>query len=634
MAKYCLMPNLANKFKKMLISGEINPEKLNAMTSEERRKFFSSILGEDNAKNVNSLFESKLLMKNKQLAMINWAKQVTGIKPEIRRDLISRIERMDASVLNPAGEDAFLADLARTKLGTDVTFNEAKVIVEYSKVVSGTKESLALSPDDLKLREDYGRSLLDMNEYLNSIAPSKDNIAISVMNLPRALMSTLDLSAPFRQGFGMVTTKEFWKGLAPMVSYWNKEKFNRMQAQILGDPLFENARMAGLRTVNLTNELRLQEDAFMGNIINKIPGLSASERAYSGFLMKLRFDNYKRMIKLAETAGEDIKPGSQASKDIALMINNFTGAGRLSNKAEGAMPLFNTLMFSPRKVAANIQILNPATYLNPKTSPTARKEALKRLVGMVSVATGLISMAEFSGYKQEKNPTSADFGKIKIGDTRFDVTGGNVSMAILLARIISGQTKSTTSGIVRDLGVDYGASSRGDTLVNFGRNKLSPTASFAADWLYGKDAIGTPFNLTDELKSRITPMIIADLIDTSSADASMVFPVALADMFGFGTQTYTSDIDWANNPGKELSQFRDKVGQNKFVEANNDYNIKVKELTDKLGDNATYNSLSNDEKLKIMTKKKGEIKSSVLKEFQFKYKSVKTPKSKSVNIDI
>ena len=180
------MPKLADKFKKMLISGEINPEKLNAMTSEGRREFFAKILGEDNARNVNSLFESKLLMKNKQLAMINWAKQVAGIKPEVRRDLISRIERMDERVLNPAGEDEFLADLARTKLGTDVTFEEAKVITDYSKVVSGTKDALSKAPDDLKLREDYGRSLLDMNEYLNSIAPSKDNIAISVANLPRA----------------------------------------------------------------------------------------------------------------------------------------------------------------------------------------------------------------------------------------------------------------------------------------------------------------------------------------------------------------------------------------------------------------------------------------------------------------
>ena len=308
------------------------------------------------------------------------------------------------------------------------------------------------------------------------------------------------------------------------------------------------------------------------------------------------------------------------------MINNFTGAGSISGKVESAVPLLNVLMFSPRKVMANMQILNPLTYINPKTSPTARKQALKQLIGMTSVATGLISMAAFAGYKQETNPTSADFGKVKIGDTRFDVTGGNVSMAILLARLISGQTKSTTSGIVRDLGIDYGAKSRGDTAVSFMRNKLSPTVSFVADWMFGKDAVGNAFNITDELKSRVMPMIIADLMDTSMADPTMVFPVAMADMFGFGTQTYTSNIDWNNNPGKELTQFKEKVGDKKFIEANNAYNIKVKELTDKLGDDKTYNAKTNEEKLKQITKEKANIKKEIMRNYNFKYNKKKAKK--------
>lgn len=243
---------------------------------------------------------------------------------------------------------------------------------------------------------------------------------------------------------------------------------------------------------------------------------------------------------------------------------------------------------------------------------------------MVSTASSLIGLASLAGYKQETNPTSSDFGKIKIGDTRFDVTGGNVSMAILLARLASGKTKSTTSGIVRDLGVDYGASSRGDTMVSFMRNKLSPSASFVADWMYGKNPIGEPFKFDKALLSRVTPMIIADIINTTSADPSMVFPVALADMFGFGTQTYTSDINWDNNPGKELTQFKQKVGEVKFVEANNDYNIKVKELTDKLSEDTKFRAKSNEEQLKQLTKEKADIKKQVMNDYQFKYKREKS----------
>ena len=628
MAKYCLIPALANKFKKMLVEGKIDPVKLSEMTSVQRREFFGKILGENNAKNVNSLFEQNLLLKNRQKAMVNWAKTVTGIKPEIRRDLISRIGRMDERVLNPKNESEFLADLASTKLGTNVTFEETQQIMNLSKVVSETNEALALNPNDKNAQLNYGMSLLKMDEYLNSVSPSKDNIAISVMNLPRALMSTLDLSAPFRQGFGMVTTKEFWGGVGKMVSYWNKQNYDKMQAMILADPYHELATRSGLKIFNLTGNLRMREDAFMSSLIDKIPGLSASERAYTGFLSKLRMDRFKTLIKQAEMRGEDVKPGSEAAKQIAHMVNNFTGAGSVG-KFEPAVPAMNTFMFSPRKVMATMQILNPATYLNPKTSPTARKAAIKQLIGMVSTAGTLIGMAQMAGYEQTTDPRSADFGKIKIGDTRFDVTGGNANMAVLLARLVTGQTKSTTSGIVRDLGADYGTATRLETLGNFGRNKLSPVASFVADWMAGSNAVGEPFNLSEPslknpIASRLVPMIISDLIDTSMESPDMLPAVFAADMFGIGTQTYSSDVTWNANTGVELKAFKEKVGDVKFTEANVVYNDKVKELANKLSTDKNYLAKSDEEKAKYMTAEKGKIKKKVMFDYGFKYKRKKS----------
>jgi len=625
MAKYCLLPKLADKFKQMLVSGKINPETLNAMTSEGRRAFFAEHFGLDNAKNINSLFEQKLLLKNQQAAMISWAKTVSGIKPEIRRDLISRIERMNEAILSPKDEKLFLADLARTKLGTEVTFEQAKNISNLSKVVSETKDIFASDPMNEKLQLDYGMSLLRMDEYLNKIAPSKDNIALSVINLPRALMSTLDLSAPFRQGFGMVTRKEFWKNLGPMVSFWNKANYEKMQAMILADPYHEVATRAGLKIFGISKELRLQEEAFMSSLVSKIPGLAMSERAYTGFLTKTRMDIFKSLIKKAEMMGEDVKPGSKAAKDIAHMINNFTGAGSVG-KLEASVPLMNSVFFSPRKIMANMQILNPVTYLNPKTSPTARKAALRNLIGMVSTAGTLIGLAEMNGQKQETNPTSADFGKVKIGNTRFDVTGGNVSMAVLLARLITGETKSTTSGIVRELGKDYGAKSRGDIMVSFMRNKLSPSASLVADWMFGENAVGEPFKTSTAIKSRVMPMIIADIIEVSEADPTMVFPTAMADMFGFGTQTYTSDVDWNNNLGVELKAFKDKVGDVKFTEANNEYNDLVAKKVEELSTDEKYNKKSNEEKQKFLTSEKAKIKKEVMRDYRFKYKREKPSK--------
>jgi hypothetical protein len=59
-----------------LKNNEIDPAKLADMTSAERRDFFTKIVGEDDAKDVNALFESKLLLKNQQTGLLelvrNW----------------------------------------------------------------------------------------------------------------------------------------------------------------------------------------------------------------------------------------------------------------------------------------------------------------------------------------------------------------------------------------------------------------------------------------------------------------------------------------------------------------------------------------------------------------------------------
>src|SRR5690606_28324358 len=154
--------------------------------------------------------------------------------------------------------------------------------------------------------------------------------------------------------------------------------------------------------------------------------------------------------------------------------------------------------------------------------------------------------------------------------------------AVLLARLATNQTKSTTSDITRTLGEDFGAPSRGDTLVKFFRNKLSPTASFVADWLYGENAIGEVFDVKQETLDRVTPMIISSSIEAAADDPTMGVASALADLVGIGTQTYDSSVDWNNSMGKELKQFKENVGQDKFNQANEEYNKTIAEKTKKI----------------------------------------------------
>jgi hypothetical protein len=619
MTKYCLVPELANKFKKLLKEGKINPEELAAMTSEERRKFFTGFLGENNAKNVNTLFERKLLQKNKWKGMISWAKEVGGIKPEVRRDLVSKIERMVAdtkgNVLDPAAEEAFLKDLASSKLGLDVTYGEAQEITRLSNEISKAKEA-AGDFTDFQKRVDYGNKIIDMYDYTATLKPplSRGEQIANVANVPRAIMATADISAPGRQGWGVIGRKQFWKNLKPMVQSFTSEKaYRKIQADIITRPNYISMKRSGLRLTSLGDNLSQREEAFMTNLLDKVPGVRGSERAYTGFLSKLRADLYDDFLRKAQLAGEDIAVGSQTTKDIATVVNNFTGAGRMG-KADQSAPILNAFFFSPRKIAATVNMFNPTNYLDPRISPTARKEAIKNLIGMLGASASVMGMSRMAGFEVELNPTSSDFGKIKIGNTRIDVTGGNASYITLLARLLTNKTKSTMTELSRDLGGGkFGAMTRYDVLLKFFRNKLSPVASFFADMWDESDAIGKPFKAKKAVINRLMPIIMSSTIETMmEGDTKGAAIAALFDFFGFGGNTYDASEDWNDKDTKAMLQLKNEIGQEAFDEKNEEFNEKYISKLNEIQSDPVYMEMSDTEKADDIARWKSNIKKEVI----------------------
>lgn len=529
---FCLVKDLATKFKQMIKSGEINIAKLSDMSSSERRNFFSDILGERNAKEVNALFESKLLLKNQKRGLVNWAKQITGIKPEVRRDIVSRIEKMD-NVLNPKDEKAFLQDLASKRLGTDITIEEAKQIVNLSNKVSSLKDFTNTTE-----RINYGRAKLELSEYVNSLNPTKASLATNIAGIPRSLMASLDLSAPLNQGFGMVSRKEFYTSFGSMLKYAaSKNQFANLQADIITRPTYNMAKKAGLRLTDLGTNLEKREEQFMTNLLDKVPGISASQRAYTGFLNKLRMDVFDNLVKRAGSAGEDIGIGSPVLEDLAKVVNNFTGGARVG-KIEGAVPALNAMFFSPRKITSTLNILNPVNYISPKISPTARKAAIRQLIGSLTMSAGLISLASLLGSdKPETDSRSTNFGKIKLGDTTMDVTGGNGTYITLLSRLLSGETKNQ-KGEVIPLGNKIGQTSGASLIGQAIRYKLAPNASLIVDSLTGANAIGEPKTIPQSVIDRFKPMFINSLVELIQSDTKGKLLFGLGALFGGGVNTY------------------------------------------------------------------------------------------------
>ena len=194
MAAFCLPPKFADDFKKAVDDGKIDPAALAQLATPARQAFFETIVGPDNAKDVNTLFESKLALKNQKLGMKNWVKQLSGITEPQRADLATKIDKL-SSVLQPADEDSFLADYASKKIGADVTFEQAKQIADLAKAVTDARAAPTTEASGISSEEINAETAL--HHYVNSLMPEKAWEAIShdVLTTGRNVMLS-NLSTP------------------------------------------------------------------------------------------------------------------------------------------------------------------------------------------------------------------------------------------------------------------------------------------------------------------------------------------------------------------------------------------------------------------------------------------------------
>lgn len=608
MATFCLTNDMANKFRQMITSDKFDIQKIMDMDSTARREFFAKEFGNGNAFEMNALFESKLLLKHQQKGLITWAKQITGMKPEAKRDLVNKILKMDEA-LTPNDEGKFFNDLISKKIGTEVSDDQIRTINEMANKIRDLKEQASPNESNVAL----GRAMMDMTDYINDLAKEKANLLTDIAGIPRSLMASLDLSAPLNQGWGSMTQPEFWKNLPKMLRMaFSEDYYKNIQAAIITDPMYSQAKKDGLRLTDLAGGLEKREEQFMTTLLDKFPGLRGSQRAYVGFLNKLRFDRYKTLMKIAKSRNEYFGAGSKVAEQLAATVNNFTGGARVG-RLEGATPWLNALLFSPRKIASTLQMLNPVNYLDPKRSKTAKIEATKNLIGSLAMTLSIIEMAKIAGYDEpELNPLSSDFGKIKSGDTRIDISGGNASYITLLSRVFAGKTKSQT-GIDRPLGTGFGEKDAWGLTMQSLRYKLSPNASFIVDALSGANAIGQKRTLLQTAKDRMTPMFLDSLVEMYKSDSKMKEPLAVLALFGGGLNTYSQATDWNQSTSKEMLEFKKKVGEKRFKEANDYYNKEYNEWFDKETEKGSYKRLSDEEKEKLIKKKKAEIKKKALK---------------------
>ena len=355
-------------------------------------------------------------------------------------------------------------------------------------------------------------------------------------SLPRAIQSAYDLSFPFRQGLGLIHTKGWWQAWPDMVkSVGSEDAFRAVQDSIRARPNFAAAKgqksfadSAGLQIVDLGN-LTKREEEIGSRIAEKIPGVRASNRAYTAFANKLRADTFDSLIEQAEKAGLDPKRNLVLAKEIASYVNTASGRGNIPGGFEGAAVALNQVMFSPRLMASRMQMLNPANYA--MGNPMVRRQYMKSALAMGVFWNGMAQMAkELGGAEVNNDPRSSDFRQIKIGDTRIDPSGGLRPYIVLGARLseILEKNKDRYTG-------KYGARDPIQDITEFLQNKMSPNAAFATGPLRGDEKF--PFYVGDEIAKSFTPIMVQDILELYREDPSLLPLAGLAGV-GMGTNTY------------------------------------------------------------------------------------------------
>ena len=586
MAIWCLPSHLADRFLEMIKSGTISPEKLTDMTSEERRSFFGENFGTENAQRMNAELEKKLILKNQQKGMVTWAKKIAGMTPAVERSLVKRVNKME-DILTPETEQAFLEDLAAQALGVSVTMEEAGNIASLGGDVAKAKETMEAGvrrkvgekPTSSELA--YGRAMVAFDNYVTSLKLAArgtlseraserlgeylhrpylvlgDALAFVAESL-REIRTSLDNSYIGKQGRDM-----FYKGMtgehAARSAWWDvfkrshtvlwetfkgngRQIMDEIRAEIISDPDYDLMRKGRVAT-------SVVEEEAPANWFEHLPWLGrpfeASHNAFTASAHILRYRAAQFYFHKAKQLGVDLADRAEL-EGIGSLVNALSGRGEFGTRASDKPGILNNVFFSPRLMKADWDKLT-AHLFDKNATPFVRQEAAKNLLQFIIAQAIILAVADLiDDDAVEWDPRSADFGKIRVGNTRFDVSGGQgvlVRLAARLAPLIINQDakmKNSKGKLVSINSGEHGKRTGLDIFENFLENKAAPLASVFLSHLEGhyRYSEEKPSALGD-VRELYLPLSLDNLRELKDDEESAnMLTAALLDAYGIFTQTY------------------------------------------------------------------------------------------------
>ena len=414
--------------------------------------------------------------------------------------------------------------------------------------------------------------------------------ALEVWGLPRALLATGELSFMLIQG-GLysignprLARHSFVKAMG---AFANENKSKQHLKYIQAQEFYPRMKASKLALTEPDAKLEAREEQFLGGWVNyiwdvagypikfaneklyegwkKLNPIRAVERAGVSYLNMLRVQKYLQGEEMLMAQGKTFETHPQDYKNLADVINTFTGRASLG-KGEQVSKGLSAIFFSPRNWASMVKTATPygiyhfgkmgsksegegtmSLLARGKVKPSvAQKMAINDYMKFVGITASIVAMAAVSLNDDDDDetgvsldPLSSDFLKIKIGNTRIDPWGGRIQQVILVNRIMS-------SLIGRE----------GKSLEYAGRmvqNKFNPSASMAFKYISAKereedgvllDKFGNPISIQDDLWNSVRPIYWQSFKEIHKEQPMTTALLLDAyGLFGGGTQTYKTPTE-------------------------------------------------------------------------------------------
>lgn len=435
------------------------------------------------------------------------------------------------------------ADLARNKekwlsdTAKEAAKNEARSYHEggFGKDVAaifGLPRALSLSSDAGTLRD------------LGLFVGSKEGRQAFVRGARDGLSTLIHSDADARQLVKDAEQGSRWFGLA------SDEK-------VLERPFHSYQFGEGVSAADRVPELSSLNDSAISRTVEKLhPGIRLSDRVMAtqrnvaGIdLLESRLNEIA--VKYGVTSTEEALKNPrflsemQSTVDTVNHLRGYSGGG----KAKG-LSVLNALT-SPQQMISRLQVIGDPLNFAVRGDMESAKFAAKNLLGFATSQAALMGLAHLTGgagrWSVNLNPTSGDFGTVRIGNTRYDTMAGLGPTFRLVSKIgaeVSDQVFET----------DYAKNQAevGLLVQRWLENKEQPTSRIVTDFML-HNKIPDEQTAINMLAPSIATGFMQNLAEERGVNKALAVPNAALNFAGVGTNTYKTGFDQADEVAQQLT---------------------------------------------------------------------------------